>query len=232
MSARYAIYYAPPAEHPLTAMASAWLGYDAWSAATVARPQIEGLDLDPASLEALVESPRRYGFHATLKAPFELAAGQSEAALFAALTEFASTQPSFTATLAVQSLSGFIALTLAEPCPAMDALHAACVRAFEPFRAPISDADLTRRRRAALTPAQEAQLITYGYPYIFNDFRFHMTLTGRIADAAQRPRLVAALARHFAATTGVQTIETLCLFRQENRNAPFNVAHAAPLTGR
>ncbi len=229
MSARYAIYYAPPRDHPMTFAASAWLGYDAWGAQPLERPQVEGLALAADAVEALTTEPRRYGFHATLKAPFELATGQSEEALLAAFQDFAAERPCFLVDLAVTSLSGFIALTLAMPSPAMAALHAACVHGFEPFRAPLWEADLDRRRRTTMTAEQDARLLAFGYPWIFEDFRFHMTLTGRIVDEAQRTAILAALARHFAALAGPHAIDTLCLFRQPDRKSPFHILASAPL---
>lgn len=230
MSARYAIYYAPSAGHPLTAAASAWLGRNAWTGHPVVRPAVAGLDLGSEELDALTQEPRHYGFHATLKAPFELAEGQTEAMLMQAFAEFAAAQSAFDGGLEVRSLSGFIALTLNPPCPPMHDLHTACVSAFEPFRALLSDADLARRRRSPMTADQDARLVRYGYPWIFEDFRFHMTLTRRIADDAQREAIIAALAQHFAPAIGQHRFETLCLFRQVDRKAPFTVLQACELS--
>jgi hypothetical protein len=229
MIARYAIYYAPAADHPLTRMASAWLGYDAWTAQIVAQPTLAGVAFDAAAVETLTKDPRLYGFHATLKAPFALATGHDEAALIGAFDAFAATRMVFDGNLVVRALHGFIALVFDPPCRAMDELHAASVRAFEPFRAPLSDADLARRRRSRLTADQDARLVAYGYPWIFEDFRFHMTLAACIADKADRAAVVAALARHFKAVTGQHRVSTLCLFKQDDRNARFRIVHWAPM---
>ncbi|WP_439545733.1 DUF1045 domain-containing protein [Sandarakinorhabdus sp.] len=231
MSARYALYYAPPQDHALTMLASAWLGYDAWTGAMVARPALAGLDLDAQALVALTGDAGHYGFHATLKAPFELADSRSEADLLVAFATFAAGQPAFMADLAVTSLSGFVALMLAQPNPAMTGLHTACVHGFEPFRAALSDADLARRRRAPMTAEQDARLIAYGYPWIFEDFRFHMTLTGRVRDDATREHVVSALRAYLAPVTGPHEIAQLCLFRQSQRSEPFRIIAAEPLTG-
>ncbi|WP_033372936.1 DUF1045 domain-containing protein [Sandarakinorhabdus sp. AAP62] len=229
MTARYAVYYAPPPAHPLTGLASAWLGRDAWTGAEVARPVLDGLALDADAQTALIADPRHYGFHATLKAPFELADGQTEAGLLAAFEAFAASQAGFAAEIAVTGLSGFVALTLAQPCPAMTALHSACVHAFEPYRAPLSAADLVRRRRAPMTAEQDARLVAFGYPWIFEDFRFHMTLTGRVRDDALRHHIIAALGTYLAPATGTHAFAQLCLFRQPQRDAAFQVMAAAPL---
>jgi putative phosphonate metabolism protein len=230
MTARYAVYYAPPQEHPLTRLASAWLGYDAWTASPVSRPVLGGLEISADELEALIADPRHYGFHATLKAPFELAEDQTEAGLIAAFETFAATQAGFEAELVVTSLSGFVALTLAEPSPAMTALHTACVHAFEPFRAPLSEADLARRRRSPMTDVQEARLVAFGYPWIFEDFRFHLTLTSRIRDEARRQQIIAALADYFSSVSGAHQVASLCLFQQAERAAPFRIIASSVLS--
>jgi putative phosphonate metabolism protein len=221
MSARYGIYYAPAQDHALSAAAAAWLGRDAWTGAAIMRPAVMGLgDQDP---DALTADPRHYGFHATLKAPFELAEGQREAELDAAVAAIASSQAAFNAPIAVQALGEFVAFRLSVPAPAMQFLHETCVRALEPFRAPLGEADLARRRRARMNADQDARLVAFGYPWIFEDFRFHMTLTGRIREEGSLERVVAALSAHFAAFNGPHLFDGLCLFRQPDRASPFTV---------
>lgn len=221
MSARYAIYYTPPAADDLTRRAAAWLGRDPFTGERLERPQLPGLEgLD---LEALTEDPRHYGFHATLKAPFELAPEATEATLVAFAEGFAARQAPFEAQIAPASLGRFLAFRLAQPSQEMQALHAACVRAFDPFRAPLGEADLTRRRKAPLTPEQDAKLVAWGYPYVFEDFRFHMTLTGSLSDAAVAERLLAALQAHFSDLSGAHRFSGVAIFRQDDRSAPFRV---------
>lgn len=221
MSPRYAIYYAPPADAALSVKASAWLGRDAYSSEDRPRPILPGLDgLD---LDTLTADPRGYGFHATLKAPFTLAADKTEAELLAFAQRFAASLSPFRLPIAPASLGRFLAFRIEGAAPAMDALHGACVREFEPFRAPLSTADLERRRKARLTPEQDARLVRWGYPYVFEDFRFHMTLTGSIADEAVRAKVLAALAGHFAAETGPHEFDGIAVFRQAHRQAPFDI---------
>jgi putative phosphonate metabolism protein len=221
MSARYAVYYSPAADDPIVRRAAAWLGRDAFSGETLQRPVLDGLDgLD---LARLTESPRGYGFHATLKAPFELAPERSEAELIAFAEAFAARQSAFTATIAVASLGRFIAFRLIAETPAMHALEAACVRDFDVFRTPISDFDLARRRKAPLTPEQDARLLAWGYPYVFEDFRFHMTLTDAVRDPATAERLIQALQTHFADLEGPHRFDSVALFKQDDRAAPFHV---------
>jgi putative phosphonate metabolism protein len=225
MTARYAIYYVPPAATPLWDKASAWLGRDAYAGAPRPRPGFPPLsDLD---LDALTADPRGYGFHATLKAPFELAARRSEAELLAALRSFAAGQSPFEAAIAPAALGRFLAFRLQTPCPEMDALHGACVRELDAFREPLSDFDLARRRKAPLTPEQDERLIAWGYPYVFEDFRFHMTLTGQIRDEDDRERVLAVLRDHFAPETGPHRFDGVAVFKQADRDAPFVILERA-----
>ncbi|MFZ4573588.1 MAG: DUF1045 domain-containing protein [Phycisphaerales bacterium] len=221
MAARYAIYFAPAAESMLWQRASQWLGRDAASGEDLLQPRFAALAvLDFASLTA---DPRQYGFHATLKAPFALAEGVTEAGLIAAATDFARARLAFSATIHPRALGPFLAFQIEGDCPAMAALAADCVRRFEPFRAPLDEADVARRRRAALTPRQDAQLAEWGYPYVFEDFRFHMTLTGAISDAAKRVRVLAAAQDYFAAIPPEQGVDSISLFRQPNRASAFSI---------
>lgn len=221
MTARYAIYYAPAADSDLWRKASAWLGRDAVTGEAVARvtpPGLEGMDL-----AAITADPRHYGFHATLKAPFELAAGRTEAQLLAAAADFAADMTAFEATIAPAALGRFLAFRLQDGEAAMGVLHEACVRSFEPFRAALSDRDLVRRRKAPLTSDQDMKLVQWGYPYVFDDFRFHMTLTGSIAEDGLRERVLAALHAHFADVSGPHRFDAVAVFRQPDRDAAFEI---------
>lgn len=221
MTARYAVYYAPDQGSRLWEKASAWLGRDAYTGAVVDRPDIpalEGLDLD-----ALTSDPRGYGFHATLKAPFELASEVSEGDLLAFAADFVRTQASFTAAIEPGRIGLFHALRLAELSPGMSALHEACVKAFDRFRAPLSDHDLARRRRAKLTEDQDSKLVAWGYPYIFDEFRFHMTLTGAIRDDAVSARVGAVLMDQFGEEAGTHLFDAIAIFRQPDRESPFDI---------
>jgi len=185
MSDRYALYVAPPAPSPLWRFGSAVLGYDAEAGRDV--PQLVPEGFDAASFHALTEDPRRYGFHATLKAPFRLRDGTDEAELISALNAFALRTVSFVLPrLEVTALRrragdpGFVALVEPEPTAELLDLERACVEGFEPFRAPLTDAEVARRRPEALTERQRLYLDLFGYPYVFEEFRFHLTLTGRV----------------------------------------------------
>ena len=173
---RYAVYYTPPAG-AFAAFGAAWLGWDAMKGVPVAHPEVAGL---PAPVSEITETPRQYGLHATMKPPFRLAQDQDEAALRAAFTRFCTeAQPVLLDGLTVTALGRFLALMPEGDTSALDTLAAQTVRAFEPFRAALSEAELARRRAGGLSPAQEARLMEWGYPHVMEGFRFHITLTGK-----------------------------------------------------
>ena len=104
---RYAIYYTPPAGSALARLGQDWFGGAAG-------------DILGAASAGLTETPRRYGFHATLKAPFALSDGASAAALSGEMADFAASRaPVTVGYLRVARLDGFIALRLAAPAPAL-----------------------------------------------------------------------------------------------------------------
>ena len=229
MIPRYAIYYAPREVHPLSQMTSAWLGRDAFTNTVCDRPVLEGLD--GINLDQLTQDARHYGFHATLKAPFELHPEQDEAGLLLAFKALTTRHAPFQADIQVAALGPFLAFVLAMDSLQMQALHTDCVVALDGFRAPLSDFDLNRRLHAGISPRHESQLREFGYPYIFDDFRFHMTLTERIPDQARRAQVLAVLQDHFQAFAGPHKFETLAVFKQGARDEPFTILDLQSLTG-
>ncbi|MBV2184403.1 MAG: DUF1045 domain-containing protein [Rhizobium sp.] len=227
---RYALYFTPPADAPLTRSAALWLGRDAFSGETIAVR-----DTGPFAAEAfaaLTEDPRRYGFHATIKAPFELASDRSEAELIARFEAFCATRPAFEIpSVVVGQLGPFFALIPAEPHPPLQDFAAAAVEAFEPFRATLSDADIARRKPERLSEAQRANLLRWGYPYVMDEFRFHMTLSGPVEPERADAMRELASARFAAFTDKPLPISGLALFVERERGTPFTVHTWQPLTG-
>ncbi len=219
---RAAIYFTPPADAPLTRLAADWLGRDAFDGAA-ARP----LDAERA---AIVAEPARYGFHATMKAPFRLADDATLPALDEALASFCAAHSAPTiARLALRRIAQFFALVPDETEPALDKLAGECVRGFERFRAPLSTREWERRRPETLTTRQRRHLEDWGYPHVFEDFRFHMTLTGRVPDEAAAP-IEATLARHFEPLLGQPLpVDGLALFVEPEPGGPFVVHSRHPL---
>lgn len=138
----------------------------------------------PLPREDITETPRKYGFHGTVKPPFRLAKGRTEAGLRSALADFAAnTAPVALEGLELAQLGRFLALVPEGPTDALSALASETVRQFDGFRAPLNEVELARRRQSGLTPRQETLLQEWGYPYVMEEFRFHLTLTGKMPKA-------------------------------------------------
>jgi hypothetical protein len=45
---------------------------------------------------------------------------------------------------------------------------------------PLTEEELTRRRKAELTPEQDKLLVDWGYPWVLDEFNFHFSLTGSL----------------------------------------------------
>ncbi|MGH6682290.1 MAG: DUF1045 domain-containing protein, partial [Bradyrhizobium sp.] len=222
---RYAIYYAAARGSNLDRFGAQHLGYDAWTGMDLCFP--DGLLQAEPDWRELTEEPRKYGFHATLKAPFALAHDQTEAGLAAACASFAETpRPIPVIRPIVDSISGFIAVIPAERSAELDALAADCVTHLDGFRAPLTQADRARRHPHKPTPRQCDHLDRWGYPYVMEEFRFHMTLTGRL-DAKRREPVLAMLRDRFAAI-GIASlaIDRIALFRQDSATARFAIVGA------
>jgi putative phosphonate metabolism protein len=228
---RYAIYFVPAPETPLYRTGAALIGYDVYSGSRLPFPG--GLALGDDDWSALTSEPRMYGFHATLKAPFRLAPGRRAEELAAHLAAFAAAQREPVAIApAVRTIGSFAALVPGKPSPALDRLAAGCVRAFDGFRAPLSDGERRKRLAAPLTDRHKENLERWGYPYVFEDFRFHMTLTGRIAPAHQET-VLACLRQSLGGIEGRPlAVDRVALLRQPDGNTPFHLVASAPLPAR
>ena len=220
---RVAIYYVPLPDDPLTRLGSAWLGRDPVSNAPVAQPALDGIG-------EFTAEPRLYGFHATLKPPMQLASGWTE--FVAAVRDVAGgIAPFDLPPLSVTDLRGFLALQETAHCPALQALADVCVERLDLFRTPSTEPELARRRRTALSSAQDAMLVRWGYPYVFNTWFFHMTLTRRLSDAEKSAVLPAAEAWFAAALEGPRRVEDICIFTQSSAGAAFVLAERLGLRG-
>lgn len=215
---RYAIYATPPADTELWALGSSILGYDAVTGLDAPFPD-HPLFHDPLSL-AWSAAPRQYGFHGTLKAPFALADGRTEDQFRAALMEFAARRHPVAFDLKLAIVGHFLALVAATQSQALQHLADDCVRHFDPFRAPLTPEDRERRHPEDLIERQVENLDTWGYPYVFEDFMFHMTLTGDL-EPADRHRLEPVLQELLSAVPLRFTIDALALFVQRTPDERF-----------
>ncbi len=224
---RYAIYLAPGGA--LGEWAGCWLGWDAAAWATRPHPDLPGLPRPAAELTA---TPRRYGFHATIKPPFALAAGARAGDLHWAMQALAlRLSPLVLAGLGLGRMDGRVVALLPEgDCSALGALAATVVESLDAFRAPADAAEIARRRPESLTPRQRAMLDRWGYPFVFEEFRCHLTLTGDL-PAAEAAAVEAALAPVLAPLLPRPwTVESLCLFG-EAADGCFRLLHRYTLSG-
>ncbi len=172
---RYALYWVPRADTAFAAFAREWFGMDAETGQSW--PARARYGLEPDLADRATASPRRYGCHATLKAPFRVAEGATEAAISAALADFCGRRGAVAGRLKLRRLSHFLALTLVEGAAEADWLADQCVTHFDRFRAPLSEADRARRAHD-LPPLARRHLEQFGYADIFSRFLFHITLAG------------------------------------------------------
>lgn len=220
MSQRFAIYYAPAVTDLLWDRASVWLGRDPATGLTY-DGAVAGLER--SRLLNLTQSAGRYGFHATLKPPMALAPGLTEADLRAAMQEAAAElQPISLGKLTIADLDGFLALVPeASANPDLQDLAANVVEMFEPFRAPLKPRERHARAAHGLTPRQEELLDAYGYPFVFDEFRFHMTLTDRLA-AKDHDEVLEAARTWFGPILDQEVVlDRLALFHETENKLPF-----------
>ncbi len=202
-------------------MAASWLGRDPESGIE-AVPDLP-LWLPRERWRDITRDARHYGFHGTLKPPMVLADGRTVDGLDAALAQFASEISGLPPLpLQVAAIGGFLALLPREPAPALKRLADLAVERFDRFRAPSTPAELARRRQVPLSTRQEEYLSRWGYPYVFDEYRFHMTLTSRLPDA-ERPRIAAYLADLLAPALEQPVPLTMALFTQAQAEAPFQL---------
>jgi putative phosphonate metabolism protein len=225
---RYAINFTPPASDPLTLAASQWLGRNVFSGEAMEPPAIRGLGLHEIAFNTAV--PRRYGFHGTLRPPFRLAEGVMEPLLLRHLMHFSGQQePVRVPKLEVVRLGNRFALMPSQPCEALHHLAAAVVQHVDAFRAPMSEAELERADPGQLSAAQFANLHRWGHPFVMDEFRFHMTLTGAVGPE-EIGRFEEVLRRYFEPfLERPLVIGNLALFVEMEPGAPFLVHSLHPL---
>ena len=210
---RYAIYFMPLETSELWAFGSQVLGYDAASGAEI--PNGEFADL--------TSEPRRYGFHATLKAPFHLDEASSEDELCDFARQFAATRRAFEEPALILSILGHcIALTNARPSASLSQLADDCVRVFDRFRKPLSAADQAQRLLHRLSPRQIANLQRWGYPFVMEDFTFHMTLSSSL-EAHKLQGMHRALQALYAPLAKPVTFDAIAIFVQDAPTTRFRV---------
>jgi Protein of unknown function (DUF1045) len=229
---RYAVYLTPP------------LGSDLWKFGcdVIGRDPTTGEDLEgfapeghsPDSWRKLTDEPRRYGFHATLAAPFRLRADLDVLDLVDAVAAFAGADKPFDAgelhvgKIATADGRAFVALKPVGPAEQLHAFEEKAVRRLDALRAPMTDAERRKRDVARLTPLQRYYLDVWGYPYVLSEFRPHFTLTNALVDAEPVEK---ALGWDFQMRVGSPKlrVETLTLFGERESDGVFEILREFPL---
>jgi 2'-5' RNA ligase len=231
IAARYAVYLAPPSESELWRFGSRVLGRDAATGEAIHGYAPAGDD--PEAWRQNTAEPRRYGFHATLKAPFRLRPGMSLAELEGRIAEFAaSVEPFDLGELAVSTIAfdggrGFVALRPTGDSDELRVLERRAVQDLNPLRAPMSEDERKRRAPDRLTPRQRRYLDAWGYPYVLDEFRLHFTLSAAVENAAE---LAERIARDFRQLAGSPrfAVDALALFAQDSPADDFRIIGRFP----
>ncbi len=207
--ARYAVYFVPSDDSML----------GEFGAHVLQRTRCQ--DDHPIRLN-VTKKAAHYGFHSTFKAPMELANGFTEQALLDAVQAYTRSKKRVPLTgLRPNIVNGFHALTLPHS-PDVNAFAADVMRTFEPFRAPLNDADRQRRKPETLSERGRKYLETYGYPHVLEEFHFHMTLSNRIENAEESHSYHQWLSELFETrVTQTPWLDQLAVFWQPDRNTAF-----------
>lgn len=224
MFKRYAIFFTPAGA--FADWGSAWLGWDSANGHCVPHPHIA--DVDVACITA---TPRKYGLHATLKAPFQILQGASLEQLHEAATKFASQHATFDiGAMDVRHDNGFVALRPKNTPKELRDFAASTVHAFDTIRAPLTDVDIARRRQTSLTARQDQQMLEFGYPYIFDDFHFHLTLSSDLLEQ-QAAVVIAALVLQLGPIVPTPFVIDAITLMGEDNDGMFHQIHRYALTG-
>jgi len=227
------VYFAPHPASEWWQAGSAWLGRCAATGRALPQPVVPGVP--PELMAQLTAAPARYGWHATLKAPFTLADGVGVADLEQGLAQVCAALPAFTLPpLQVARLRHFLALVPEAPSPHLQQVADACVTQLHPLAAPLPPSELVRRRGGGLSDRQEALLQAWGYPQVFEQFRFHCSLTGNLDALPQATKdavadALEAAARDWFGALPPCRFEAVSLFEEPGRGQPMRLVSQWPL---
>ncbi len=219
LTSRWAAYWVPSDDHPLWEAGNRWLGRD---------PGRPG-DLRPPA-RAHVDSPWRYGLHATLKAPMRLADPADVDALVDAMTALAEAHPrAAMPALTVGVVDDFVALVPSVPLGREHPLWQLAddaVTMLDAWRAPPDDRELARQLARAADAAARDRALRWGYPHVLAGWRFHVTLSDGFGTSrrAEQARVLQQARVHFEAALSMPlSLDTLALFREPAPGAPLQL---------
>lgn len=217
---RLALYFAPPSDSPWWQAGCAWLGRDPES----------GLPL-PAPCPELIQEPRRYGWHGTLVAPFACAQGVSHEDVLAAARNWALDVQPFELPLQAVQMGSFVALRAARPedDARLREVAAGALDALASLRRRASAEANARRTKPGMSARQIALLHTWDYPYVLEEFRFHMTVSDSLANAADRERIEDRWGEHVR-QLGPIPFHGAALFVEPEPGGPFSLWQRIPFS--
>ncbi len=226
---RYALYFSPVSTSLLWQLGCKWLGYEALTRQLIKQDPVPGIDT--ARLYEITRAPMHYGLHATLKAPFRLVDSFCEMDLRSAIRMFTDTRLSFVIPpLVIRLINDCLCLCPEYQPSELITFGADCVRNFDRFRMPLTGAELGRRKAEMLDSVEEKYLERWGYPYVLDKFRFHITLTGKVQNPFERQRIQARLEKMFAPVLGeTLEIDAVSLFREPTPGQNFSCIDRFPM---
>ena len=215
---RVALYYAPPASSAWWRDGCEWLGRD---------PE-NGREIATAAHD-VTHAPRRYGWHATLVAPFHMAPGIELADVLACALAWASAVQRFEMPVKAAELGRFVALrpTEASDEATLRTLAASALQALSALRAMPTRESIERRIAEGMSARQIELLRAWGYPYVFDEYRFHMTLSDSLDDANTRASIVSEWMRRID-MLGPLPMHGAALFIEPEPGAPFTLWQRLP----
>jgi hypothetical protein len=174
---RYAIYFCPTGD---TALGR--LGHD-WLAESTPAPELPGISAERRN--ALLVKVRRYGWHATIRAPFTPLAEVAYDDVRRAVISVANACASFELPLRINHLAGFLALRPPVDEDSPRQLAATCLGALLPLCAAPSG-EVLERRSTGLDAHEISLLQSHGYPYVLDRYRFHLTLSAPATEPEEQ----------------------------------------------
>ncbi|HUA79524.1 MAG TPA: DUF1045 domain-containing protein [Dyella sp.] len=205
---RYAVYFCPADGSALDALGREWLSAEYLP------------DIATDRLRALTVNVRRYGWHATLCAPFALAESASYDALRREVAAIAQRTSVIDLPLHLDKLASFLALRPAADEQIVQTLAERCVRQLNALRAPNTET-AWQRRAPYLDGVELALFRQFGYPYVLDRYRFHMTVSAPADDTEER-----SIREWFApslATGLAARIDALALCCEKAPDQPFEL---------
>ena len=218
---RYALYFAPEQNSKWWHAGCQWLGRDPTKSDRM--EQIRIPTVLPNVMQHLTTDARRYGFHATLKAPFRLAPGHEFDDLDVALASFCRQQQSVEIpSPQLEWMGNFLAIRPVGDTSSLNQLAMQCVSQFDHLRAALKPEELARRQQQQLSARQLRLLQHWGYPYTAEEYRFHMTITDSLDNTDAADAILKAARRHFDIGEPL-VIRSIALFHETNPGDDFRL---------